>query len=99
MSRQGFQPMSHPAFFKLIVLSENEYGFGTDSDIHLTLESAYRTGNQCCGSKDVYGYVIVKVEHDSWTVVSESVYGCEYTVYEHNGRINVKKGRDRIVLV
>lgn len=90
--------MSIP-FFKLIVIGENEYGFWTEPLICPTLESAYRTGNQCCGGKDVYGYVIVKVEHECWTVVSESVYGCEYTVYEHNGRIGVKKGRDNIVLV
>jgi hypothetical protein len=91
--------MSHPAFFKLIVLSENEYGFGTDCDIHPTLASAYRTGESILGAENVYGYVIVRIEHDSWSVVGECVYGCDYTVYEHNGKVSVKKGRDRLVMV
>jgi hypothetical protein len=47
----------------------------------------------------VYGYVIVKVNHDSWQVMNETVYGVDYTVYEHNGSIRIKEGKDTIVLV
>ena len=99
MSRQGFQPMSHPAFFKLIILGENEYEFWTDQLITHTLASAYSTGESILGAENVYGYVIVRIEHDSWSVVGECVYGCDYTVYEHNGKVSVKKGRDRLVMV
>jgi hypothetical protein len=27
------------------------------------------------------------------------VYGCDYTVYEHNGVVSVQEGKDRIVMV
>jgi len=87
-------------FFRLIVLSANSYGeFGTDSLVCPNLEYAYRVGNDCCQSESVYGYVIVKMMKDTWQVVSESVYGCDYTIYEHNGIVKVKEGRDKIVLV
>jgi hypothetical protein len=90
--------MSIP-FYKLIILGEGEYEFFTDSKICMSLESAYRTGNQICEADNIYGYVIVEIQDDTWRVISESVYGCDYTVYEHNGVINVKKGADRIVMV
>lgn len=90
--------MSVP-FYKLIVIGENEYGFWNEPLICVSLDRAYHLGNHACQSEEVYGYVIVKVEHETWTVVSESVYGCDYTVYEHNGIIKVKKGTDRIVMV
>ncbi len=90
--------MSIP-FYKLIILGEGEYEFFTDSTICMSLESAYRTGNQICETDNIYGYVIVEIQDDTWRVISESVYGCDYTVYEHNGVISVKKGADRIVMV
>lgn len=90
-------------FFRLIVLSTNSFGeFGTDSLVCPNLEYAYRVGNDCCQSEDVYGYVIIKMMKDTWQVVtdvSKCVYGCDYTIYEHNGIVKVKEGRDKIVLV
>lgn len=87
-------------FYTLFILSVNSIGeFCVDRNVCVNLESAYRTGNQCCHAENVYGYVITKHDQDSWSVVSESVYGCDYTVFEHNDRINVKEGRDLIVMV
>ena len=90
--------MSIP-FYKLIILGKGEYEFFTDSKICMSLESAYRTGNQICGADNIYGYVIVEVQDDSWRVIAEIVYGCDYTVFEHNGVISVKEGADRLVMV
>jgi hypothetical protein len=90
--------MSIP-FYKLIILSQGEYEFCTDSLICVTLEYAYREANYVCETNDVYGYVIVEVQDDSWRVIAESVYGCDYTVFEHNGVISVKEGADRLVMV
>jgi hypothetical protein len=90
--------MSIP-FYKLIVLGRNEYEFFTDSKICMSLESAYRTGNLIASGENIYGYVIIEVQDDTWRVISESVYGCDYTVYEHNGVVSVQEGKDRIVMV
>ena len=77
-------------YFTLFILSANSYNeLCVDRLVCMSLESAYRTGNQCCGADNVYGYVITKHEEDSWSVVSESVYGCNYTVCEKNGRIGI----------
>ena len=93
----GIQPVP---FYTLFILSSNSYNeFCVDRLVCVNLEIAYRTGNQCCHAENVYGYVIVKNDQHSWSVVSESVYGCDYTVFEHNGRIDVKEGRDLIVMV
>ena len=90
--------MSIP-FYKLIILGQGVYEFFTDSKICMSLDSAYRTGDLICGADNIYGYVIIEVEDYSWSVISECVYGCDYTVYEHNGVISVKEGADRLVIV
>lgn len=88
-------------FFRLIILSANSFGeFGTDSLVCSNLEYAYRVGNDCCQSENVYGYVIVKMmKNNTWQIITETVYGVDYTIYEHNGDVRVKEGRDKIVLV
>ncbi len=91
--------MSIP-FYKAIVLGENEYEFFTDSHVFVSLESAFRDCQNILGAENIYGYVIVKVTEDDWTVVHESVYGCDYTVYcDENGTIKVEKGRSQIVII
>jgi hypothetical protein len=90
--------MSIP-FYKLIILGQGVYEFFTDSTICMSLESAYRRGNQIASGENIYGYVIIEIQDDTWRVISESVYGCNYTVYEHNGVVSVKEGKDRIVMV
>jgi hypothetical protein len=87
-------------YFTLFILSTNSLNeFCVDRLVCVNLESAYRTGNQCCASENVYGYVITEHDEASWSVVSESVYGCDYTVYENNGRIDIHEGRSRLVMV
>jgi hypothetical protein len=77
-------------FYTLFILSANSYGeLCVDRLICNSLEGAYRTGNQCCGADSVYGYIITKHEQDSWSVVSESVYGCEYVISEKNDRVDI----------
>jgi hypothetical protein len=90
--------MSIP-FYKLIILGQGEYEFFTDSKICMSLESAYRAGNLIASGENIYGYVIVEIQDDTWRVISESVYGCSYTVYENNGVIGVKEGADKLVMV
>ena len=91
--------MSIP-FYKLIILGENDYDeFFTDSTICVTLSSAYRTGNAIYSGHGIYGYVIVEIQDDTWRVICERVYDCEYTIYEHNGVVGVKKGADKLVMV
>jgi hypothetical protein len=86
-------------FYQLLILSANSYNeFGVDSTVCVNLESAYRTGNLCAAGENVYGYVIIEHDANTWRVVSESVYGCDYTVFEHNGQVSVKEGRDKIVI-
>ena len=94
------------SFYTLFILSSNSLGeFCVDRSVVPTLDYAYRTGQDVLSHEDVYGYVIVKTNHDhygyqdTWQVINETVYGCDYTVYEHNGTVYVKEGRDSIVLV
>lgn len=87
-------------FFRLFILSANYLNeFCVDSKVCMNLSEAYRVGNQFCGCENVYGYVIVEVMGDSWKVISESVYGADYTIYEQNGVVKIKEGRDAIALV
>jgi hypothetical protein len=90
--------MSIP-FYKLFILGQGEYEFFTDSTICVSLESAYRRGNLICEADNIYGYVIIGIQDDTWRVIAERVYGCDYTIYEHNGVVSVKEGKDRIVMV
>lgn len=87
-------------FYKGIILSGNILGeFCTDSAIFLSLESAYRSCQNVLESNNVYGYVIVEQQENSWRVVCETVYGVDYTVYEHNGTVQVSEGRNRYAIV
>lgn len=88
------------SFYTLFILSSNSWGeFGVDRAVMPNLECAYRDGQDIIQHPDVYGYVITKTNQDSWQVINETVYGVDYTVYEHNGRINIKEGKDKIVMV
>ena len=100
MSKTETNQMIKISFYKTFVLYSNSLNeFTVESCINPTLESAYRCGENVLSDESVYGYVIVKVEQDSWTVINETVYGVDYTIYEHNGSIRIKEGRDNIVLV
>jgi hypothetical protein len=90
--------MSIP-FYKLFILGQGEYEFFTDSEICVSLDGAYRTADLICDADNIYGYVIVEVNDYSWRVISENVKGCDYTVYEHDGVVSIKEGKDRIVMV
>lgn len=65
----------------------------------MNLSEAYRVGTALCWFEHVYGYVIVEVMGDSWKVISESVYGADYAIYEQNGVVKIKEGRPATVLV
>jgi len=88
------------SFYTLFILSNNELNeFCVDREVVPSLEYAYRVGQDVLSHPDVYGYVIVKVNPDSWQVINETVYGVDYTIYEHNGSIKIKEGKDTIVLL
>ena len=88
------------SFYTLFILSNNSLNeFCVDRAVVPSLEYAYSTGQDVLSHPDVYGYVITKTNEDSWQVINETVYGVDYTIYEHNGRINIKEGKDKIVLV
>ena len=87
-------------FYKTFVLYSNSLNeFTVESRVCPTLEGAYRCGQNVLHDESVYGFVIVKEEQDSWTIVNETVQGCDYTVYENNGVIRIKEGKDSIVFV
>jgi hypothetical protein len=87
-------------YYILFILSNNSFNeFGVDRKVCVNLESAYRIGQNILGAENVYGYVITKHDQDFWSIVSETVYGCEYTVFEHNGRIGIHEGRDQYVIL
>lgn len=65
----------------------------------MNLESAYRTGQNILGAENVYGYVITKHDQDSWSVITETVQGVDYTIGEHNGVVFIEEGRSQIVMV
>ena len=86
--------------YRVIAFGSNGYGFWNEPKVFVTPEIAIKTGHQCLGSEEVYGFVLVEVNHEDWRVMYECSYGCEYTVYMNQwGSIKVKKGRDNIVLV
>ena len=88
------------SFYTLFILSNNELDdFCVDRAVVPTLEYAYATGQDVLQHPDVYGYVITKTSEDSWQVINETVYGVDYTIYENNGSIRIKEGKDTIVLV
>lgn len=88
------------SFYTLFILSNNSLGeFCVDRAVMPNLECAYRDGQDVVQHPDVYGYVIVKVNPNSWEVINETVYGVDYTVFEHNGSIRIKEGKSKIVMV
>lgn len=87
-------------FFTLFILSTNSFNqFGVDRKVCVNLESAYRTGQNILGAENVYGYVITKHDQDSWSVITETVQGVDYTIGEHNGVVFIEEGRSQIVMV
>jgi hypothetical protein len=87
-------------FFTLFVLSTNSINeFCVDRQVCVTLESAYRTGQSVLEAENVYGYVITKHNEDSWSIVNETVQGVDYTIFEHNGRVDIEEGSSQIVMV
>ena len=87
-------------FFTLFILSTNSFNeFGVDHEVCVNLESAYRTGEMLLGCDNVYGYVIVKNEKDSWQVINENVQGVDYTIGEHNGVVFIEEGKAQFVMV
>ena len=100
MSTSTETKMIKIAFYKTFVLWNNSLNeFSVESCVNPTLESAYRCGENVLSDEKVYGYVIVKIDNDSWTIVNKTVYGVDYTIYENNGSIRIKEGKDSIVLV
>lgn len=88
------------SFYKTFILWNNSLNeFSVESCVCPTLASAYRSGENVLSDERVYGYVIVKIDNDSWTVINETVYGVDYTVYENNGSIHIKEGKDSIILL
>lgn len=73
--------------------------FGVIREVVPNLEYAYMVGHGVLSHPDVYGYVIVKVNPDSWQVINETVYGVDYTIYEQNGSIKIKEGKSNLVLI
>ena len=87
-------------FFTLFILSTNSINeFCVDRKVCVNLESAYRTGQNILGAENVYGYVITKHDQDSWSVITETVYGVDYTISEHNGVVFIEEGKAQIVMV
>jgi hypothetical protein len=87
--------------FQTIVIGEDDNGFYNEPTLHSTQRAADRWGRDMLVGASVYGYVIVKVDHESWTVVDENVYGCEYSVYHDGyGFVKVKKEKPaKLVMV
>jgi hypothetical protein len=91
--------LSSMPFYTLFILSTFSNEFGVDRKVCVNLESAYRTGEKFLGCENVYGYVITKHEQDSWSVITETVYGVDYTIGEHNGVVFIEEGKAQIVMV
>ena len=89
--------MTHYTLFILFNNSLNE--FCVDRKVCVTLESAYRTGQNILGGENVYGYVITKEDDHSWSIVTKCVQGVNYTIGENNGRIFIEEGCPQIVMV
>ena len=100
MSTSNNSKMIKIAFYKTFILWNNSLNeFSVESCVSPTLESAYRSGENVLSDERVYGYVIVKIDNDSWTIVNQTVYGVDYTIYENNGSIRIKEGKYSIALV
>jgi hypothetical protein len=87
--------------FQTIVIGEDSNGFYNEPTLHSSQRAADNWGRDMLVGSSVYGYVVVKVDHESWTVVEENVYGCEYSVYHDGyGFVKVKKEKPaRLVMV
>jgi len=80
-------------FFTLFILSTNSLQeFCVDRKVCVTLESAYRTGQTILKEGNIHGYVITKHNEDSWSVITQYAPGVDYTIHEHNGRVDIHEG-------
>lgn len=78
--------MNFPTFYKTIVFGENIVGnqghhsFFNEKSTHSTQHNAERHGLErlCIGG--TLGYVVIKQEHEKWTVVDEVGLGVNYAV-------------------
>jgi len=71
-------------FYQLLILSANEYSeLCVDRTVCMSLDEAYRIGNLCAEGQDVYGYIIAENRNGNLRIVSESVYGIDYVIFDH----------------
>lgn len=93
--------MTQRITLQTIVIGEDENGFYNEPTLHSSQQAAEKWGRDMLVGAHVYGYVVVKVDHESWEVVEENVYGCEYSVYHDGyGFVKVKKEKPaKLVMV
>lgn len=80
-------------FYQLLILSANSYKeLCVDRMVCMSLDEAYRIGNLCAAGESVYGYIIAENRDGNRRIVSESVYGCDYVIFDHKDGIIIREG-------
>lgn len=84
--------------FLTILFGESENGFWNEPTYHSTQRAAIKWGMSMWNVGEVLGYVVVKIDHETWEVVDEESR-IPISVY-HNGYGFVKvKRAPKLVLV
>jgi hypothetical protein len=85
--------------FLTILFGENEHGFWNEPTYHSTQRAATKWGMSMWNVGEVLGYVVVKIDHETWQVVDEESRITDYSVsWDGYGFVKVKRA-PKLVMV
>jgi hypothetical protein len=85
--------------FQTVVFGENEHGFWNEPTYHSSQSAASKWGLNLWNVADVLGYVVIKIDHETWQVVDEESRIPDYSVsFDGYGFIKVQRS-PKLVLV
>lgn len=66
--------------FLTVVFGENEHGFWNEPTYHSSQSAASKWGLNLWNVASVLGYVVVKIDHETWQIVDEESRIPDYSV-------------------
>jgi hypothetical protein len=96
--------MKSQTFYKTIVFGENRVGidnhlsFFNEKSTHSTQHAAERFALDRINMAGTLGYVVIKQEHEQWSVVDEMGMSDKYVVEEKWGGVFYVNKSDKVVI-
>jgi hypothetical protein len=85
--------------FQTIVFGENEHGFWNEPTYHSSQSAASRWGLNLWNVAGVLGYVVIKIDHETWEVVDEESRIPDYSVsFDGYGFVKVQKSPQLVMV-